>query len=303
MATIQRPVKTYGNRNYVAEVAAAPGNQDPILATEVDADIDTVYGAWNAGVDTVNIKDGSVTKAKLAPDANLWNDTGTALVPASTPRNVSAPPRCSMAGGTQYGEFCANTTTTPAYDNTKPGYLMRGDYTNDAWQVWRASAGASPAWTNLVNVAGATGDTTVTGRLRGKCYGGGIWATNQAIASGQTVQLLMTNQWYDTGSMTSAPGAQLWSAPWGGVVVVGLRVDASPSNGFGWGILIQKWNGTAWDTVGTEWTTSQTTLTLTSLYPVAASQQFRGVITNAISGGATLNVSYQIMQLVMLGAT
>jgi hypothetical protein len=69
MATIQRPIKTYGNRNYVAEVNAAPANYDPVLANEVDADLDTVYAAWNGGADTVNIKDGAVTYAKLATDA------------------------------------------------------------------------------------------------------------------------------------------------------------------------------------------------------------------------------------------
>jgi len=66
MATIQRPVKTYGTRTYVAEVAAAPGNQDPILANEVDGDIDTIYSAWNGGADTVNIKDGAISRAKLS---------------------------------------------------------------------------------------------------------------------------------------------------------------------------------------------------------------------------------------------
>src|SRR5215468_3731420 len=66
MATIQRPLKTYGNRTYVAEVAAAPGNQDPVLANEVDGDIDTIYSAWNGGADTVNIKDGAISRAKLS---------------------------------------------------------------------------------------------------------------------------------------------------------------------------------------------------------------------------------------------
>ncbi|HKE87309.1 MAG TPA: tail fiber domain-containing protein [Vicinamibacterales bacterium] len=97
MATIQRPVKTYGTRSYVAEVAAAPGNQDPIMANEVDADLDTVYSAWNGGVDAVNIKDGAVSRAKLsatdvlpslppvpiASDANktvVVNATGNGLI-------------------------------------------------------------------------------------------------------------------------------------------------------------------------------------------------------------------------------
>src|SRR5215475_4360192 len=100
MATIQRPLKTYGNRTYVAEVAAAPSNQDPILANEVDGDIDTMYSAWNGGADTVNIKDGAVTYAKLAPDAQLWKRIGTVLSPTTTGDTVSITgTNMSVSGG------------------------------------------------------------------------------------------------------------------------------------------------------------------------------------------------------------
>jgi hypothetical protein len=51
---------------YVAKVAAGYPH---ILAGEVDADLDTIYGAWNAGADTVNIRDGAITSAKLAADS------------------------------------------------------------------------------------------------------------------------------------------------------------------------------------------------------------------------------------------
>lgn len=51
MATVVRPLKTYGTRSYATEVAAAPSNYDPILANEVDADLDTIYAAVNAGAD------------------------------------------------------------------------------------------------------------------------------------------------------------------------------------------------------------------------------------------------------------
>lgn len=81
MATIQRNVKIYGTRAFVSEVSAAPANYAPILSNEVDADLDTIYAAWNGGADTVNLKDGSITYAKLAPDAQLWRDAGGSLVP------------------------------------------------------------------------------------------------------------------------------------------------------------------------------------------------------------------------------
>jgi hypothetical protein len=69
MATIQRNVKTYGTRSFVGEVAAAPSNIAPVLSNEVDADLDTVYAAWNGGVDSVNIKSGAIGPTQLATDA------------------------------------------------------------------------------------------------------------------------------------------------------------------------------------------------------------------------------------------
>jgi hypothetical protein len=66
MAQIPRPPKQGNVTTYVAKVAAGYGR---ILAGEMDADLDTIYGAWNAGADTVNIRDGAVTSAKLAADS------------------------------------------------------------------------------------------------------------------------------------------------------------------------------------------------------------------------------------------
>jgi hypothetical protein len=66
MAQIPRPPKQGNVMTYVAKVAAGYPH---ILAGEMDADLDTIYGAWNSGVDTVNIRDGAVTPAKLAADA------------------------------------------------------------------------------------------------------------------------------------------------------------------------------------------------------------------------------------------
>jgi len=66
MAKIPRPPKQGNTTSYVAKVAAG---YTKILAGEVDADFDTIYNAWNTGTDTANLKDGSVTSAKLAADA------------------------------------------------------------------------------------------------------------------------------------------------------------------------------------------------------------------------------------------
>src|SRR4030095_8254170 len=66
MAQIPRPPKQGNVTTYVAKVAAG---YKRILAGEVDADIDTIFGAWDAGDDTGNIRDGAVTSTKLAADS------------------------------------------------------------------------------------------------------------------------------------------------------------------------------------------------------------------------------------------
>jgi hypothetical protein len=66
MAQIPRPPKQGSVTTYVAKVAAG---YPRILAGEMDADLDTIYGAWNGGADTINIRDGAVTSAKLAADS------------------------------------------------------------------------------------------------------------------------------------------------------------------------------------------------------------------------------------------
>jgi len=66
MAQIPRPPKQGNVTTYVAKVAAGFTR---ILAGEVDADLDTIYAAWNGGADTVNIRDGAVTSQKLAADS------------------------------------------------------------------------------------------------------------------------------------------------------------------------------------------------------------------------------------------
>jgi hypothetical protein len=66
MAVIQRPTKQGNATTYQGKVAAG---YTTILASEVDADLDLMYSAWNQGVDTTNIKDGSITGSKLAAGA------------------------------------------------------------------------------------------------------------------------------------------------------------------------------------------------------------------------------------------
>jgi hypothetical protein len=60
---VTRPLKEGSVTTYQQKVAA--GFPD-ILASEMDADLDTIYAAWNGGVATANLIDGAVTTVKLA---------------------------------------------------------------------------------------------------------------------------------------------------------------------------------------------------------------------------------------------
>src|SRR4029450_12735628 len=179
MATIQRNVKTFGTRSFVGEVAAAPSNYAPILSNEVDADLDTVYAAWNGGTDSVNLKDGSVTFAKLAPDAQLWRDTGTTLTPGAnfTSRPVAAAP---IAQAYQWGQtatpfkhrlmdaaqelwMTVNAKDTAAVDDaTKPQWLHATSLGNDNYTIHRSPAGATASWAQLLRL-GNGGDARRNG--------------------------------------------------------------------------------------------------------------------------------------------
>jgi hypothetical protein len=66
MSTLERPLKEGSVRTYQEKVGL--GFLD-ILANEMDADLDTIYAAWNGGIDTLHLSDGAVTSAKLAAGA------------------------------------------------------------------------------------------------------------------------------------------------------------------------------------------------------------------------------------------
>src|SRR5262249_48281932 len=62
MSTIQRPIKTGGNREYADERAAG---FITVKSSEVDADLDTIYSAWNSGNLTWNTS--SIPPSAISP--------------------------------------------------------------------------------------------------------------------------------------------------------------------------------------------------------------------------------------------
>jgi hypothetical protein len=110
MATLERPLKEGSVRTYQAKVGL--GFTD-ILASEVDADLDTIYAAWNGGmpansigstqlidlsVTTPKLADGAVTTPKLAAapngvatgNINAGAVTGAKLAVGSTIRLINS---------------------------------------------------------------------------------------------------------------------------------------------------------------------------------------------------------------------
>ena len=200
MAIISRPPKQGGSTTYQGKVAQGFKR---ILAAEADADHNTIYDAWNTGVDAVNIQPnavtaekiapnvvgprelvddlpgsvlavdaitpreiapnavgsdeiaaGSVTKAKLAPDADLWTDTGSALRPTQSTRGVAlagTAPHLTVGSATVKGTLEASATgltilasnrAAAPTDAAKPSWAVQLDPIFDAFQVARRAAGA-----------------------------------------------------------------------------------------------------------------------------------------------------------------
>lgn len=154
MAVIQRPAKEGNATTYQGKVAAG---YTKILASEVDADIDTIYAAWNAGVDTVNIKAGAVTAACLAPNAV----TGSALAPGSITNAALAAGSVNssnIVNGTIVGaDIAASTITDSLIANvawTKLIAPLIGALQLTPGVALVAESGMCDLWANNVNMNG-----------------------------------------------------------------------------------------------------------------------------------------------------
>ncbi len=177
---VTRPLKEGSVTTYQQKVAL--GFPD-ILASEMDADLDTIYAAWNGNVGTANLIDGSVTFAKLAPDAQLWRDTGTALTPGTNfaTRKLTLPGDASFASAifgstTVKGRLTSQVSGANAVlslnvnrdltnvnaqdDATKPSWGLTLRHDLDYFAVQRSPAG-STTQTNLLTLDG--GSLTLAG--------------------------------------------------------------------------------------------------------------------------------------------
>jgi Chaperone of endosialidase len=128
MATIQRPTKEGSVRTYQEKVGL--GYVD-ILASEMDADLDTIYAAWNGGGGVPGGPAGGVLG-------------GTYPNPSFAASNTTYP--LVRGGGlTDPGtlvDLQANISGNPGYDSAKSGWLLRLNYAGDLFAVIRQAPAA-----------------------------------------------------------------------------------------------------------------------------------------------------------------
>src|SRR5262245_1648580 len=250
MAVIQRPVKTYGTRSYVSEVAAAPGNQDPILSNEVDGDLDTIYSAWNAGVDAVNIKDGAVARAKLsatdvlpslppipiATDANktvVVNSAGNGLILGTGGTFVGLTPPATPQVGQLWWRSDPDGNLFIYYDdgNSKQ-FVPAVPSSVGPWSVSGSTVTPTDATKTVAIPATngvAVGARTVKARLQSYANNDfGIFGVNRSIAAAGdtfTQDDPAKSSWQIVLESGAGDAMEVFRTPPGGVATALMRLD------------------------------------------------------------------------------
>jgi hypothetical protein len=164
---LQRPLKEGSVRTYQEKVGL--GFTD-ILASEADADFDTIYAAWNGGITTAELGDGAVTTPKLADLnvttgklANLAVTTGKLAIGAASPSSQAVVFPANWNSAT-YGSW-VTVVALPALTTRgalvsiigTPGAFILCN-TNQTWIYFQLLRNATPilAWQYDVQGAAAT---------------------------------------------------------------------------------------------------------------------------------------------------
>jgi hypothetical protein len=156
MPTLERPLKEGSVRTYQAKVGL--GFLD-ILASEVDADLDTIYAAWNGtlGGDLA----GTLPNPTVAPGAITAAKIAAGVIPTTLPPSGAA--GGDLAGSSYPNPIVAAGTITKA----KLGVDCAGVYGTD---FSGSQVGANTnAWTRLVTIQATA---LLTSRLYRFSFGG-----------------------------------------------------------------------------------------------------------------------------------
>src|SRR5262245_22445247 len=308
MATIQRPVKEGSGPNRTYQEKVGLGFVD-ILASEMDGDIDTIYAAWNGGASTINIKDGAVTLAKLATDAKLWTDTGTALTPTTASRPLVLPAanlQFQVGSGTIKGQFEENTAgglwlhTNYAWgpqDATKSSWTLNLDAPSDIMQFFRRAPGAAAASVTTPLVLSGAGDCVLTGKLIAKNYCGAIiTGTVQTIGSGVAAVCNLDTAWF--ASPLNFHGSQQIVVDRDGPCLLwGMGNFSAAAANLGISLEVQQWNGSTFAKVGSSSSRWDSQFGVTTFVPAwnSSYRNFRLVCTNATGASIAANFFFALM--------
>jgi len=199
---LQRPLKEGNVRTYQEKVAL---NFKDILASEADADHDTMYAAWNGALGgdlTGTLPNPTVTAAAKSK----WSDTGTALTPVTATRSVTVSGTVCAVGGLNHAHLewsdtlgallMANQPFTP-FDTSKSSWMLLLNHASDACKVQRRAPGAATgALSDLLTVDNA-GNVTATGSnvILGTPVRGRLEALGSTGASTPEVSLSINNGW------------------------------------------------------------------------------------------------------------
>jgi hypothetical protein len=304
MSIIQRPGKEGNATTYQGKVAAG---YTKILASEVDADIDTIYSAWNSGVDTVNIKDGSITQAKLSPPITPSSAAGGDLTgvypnPALSIVQggvVNVAPRTTLVAAPGTADWYGNLGGSPSYDATKSTWLVREDYVNDLFQIWRAAPNGGVIAPLLT--------VDAKGFITAHAWGGGRINTlvQAGLGSGASnIELTLPTVWADNGSgIATANGNHLtvptFPSGFAWCMVNGV-VDINTNAGFGFGAVIQQQPpGGAFEYLRQTFDVTQTSFSVCVMYPLPSGTQLRLCATNAT--GASVDILSCSLTMVAVG--
>jgi hypothetical protein len=174
---LQRPLKEGSVRTYQEKVGL--GFTD-ILASEADADFDTIYAAWNGtlGGDLTGTLPNPIVAAAAK---SKWAVSGSTLTPVDATKTVAvtgtvAGGVCYLQGSTTVKQrlrdvgasglqICANTAGAATPDDaTKPSWYLSLDPSSDVIDIYRAPAAASQTFALMSRFA-ADGSLATTGNL------------------------------------------------------------------------------------------------------------------------------------------
>jgi hypothetical protein len=159
---VTRPLKEGSVTTYQQKVAL--GFPD-ILASEMDADLDTIYAAWNGNVGTANLVDGSVTTAKLAPNLQTWQTgAGNPITPIDATKLVTlAPIAVPLQWGPTVKHYLADSGGTlqlqtnyaaAVIDTSKSQWALAMSAPGDSFTLSRSPAGATAVFKTLLTLGG-----------------------------------------------------------------------------------------------------------------------------------------------------